>query len=71
MKKILFCLLCLVLITSVSFAISFYPADGAVNAPYDTVLKISLDEDFSPDKDFTVTMADESGNVIDTIKRFD
>jgi pectin methylesterase-like acyl-CoA thioesterase len=70
MKKILF-LLTLVLLSGLSFATSFYPADGATEAPYDCTLKVTLDEDFTPDKDFTVTIADESGNIIDTIKRFD
>ncbi len=69
MKKILLGAFCA--LTSFAFAQTLFPANGAVDSPYDSQLVLTFDGEPAVAEDTVVEIFDASGNLVDTIAAFD
>jgi len=67
MKKIVATLLCLCCVFSLATAQTLYPANGALDAPFDAQLRITFAEKPVVDAATKVEIFNASGNIVDTI----
>ena len=67
MKKIVATLLCLCCVFSLATAQTLYPANGALDAPFDAQLRITFAEKPVVNAASKVEIFDASGNIVDTI----